>query len=129
MCMLSLLLGFGGSAWAIEPVDGVYQIGTAQDLADFAQVVNGTDVYANAVLTADIDLTEMGDVTIGGAGIAYSGVFDGAYHTITINRTAEGEYNALFRLLAGTVKNLNVAGTIVSNGKYASGLEIGRAHV
>lgn len=86
MCLLSLLLGFGGSAWAIEPVDGVYQIGTAQDLADFAQVVNGTDVYANAVLTADIDLTEMGDVTIGGAGIAYSGVFDGAYHTITINR-------------------------------------------
>ena len=46
MCLLSLLLGFGGSAWAIEPVDGVYQIGTAQDLADFAQVVNGTDVYA-----------------------------------------------------------------------------------
>ena len=122
MCLLSLLLGFGGSAWAIEPVDGVYQIGTAQDLADFAQVVNGTDVYANAVLTADIDLTEMGDVTIGGAGIAYSGVFDGAYHTITINRTAEGEYNALFRLLAGTVKNLNVAGTIVSNAKYASGI-------
>lgn len=121
MCMLSLAFGLGSSAWAIEPVDGVYQIGTAQDLADFAQVVNETDASANALLTADIDLTAMGDVAIG-TNTAYTGTFDGAYHTVTINRTAEGEYSALFRLLAGTVKNLNVAGTIVSTGKYASGI-------
>lgn len=125
MCMLTLALGFSSSAWAIEEVDGVYQIGSAQDMAEFAQVVNELNANVNAVLTADIDLTEMGDVTIG-TKIPFTGTFDGAFHTITINRTAEGEYNALFRQLAGTIKNLNVAGTIVSNAKYAAGM-VGQA--
>ena len=43
------------NAMAIEPVDGVYQIGSAQDWAEFCTLHNeGTDQRLNAVLTADI---------------------------------------------------------------------------
>ena len=55
LCMLVCM--FSSATWALDQVGGVYQIGTGQDLADFAALVNGGDVTANAVLTADIDYT------------------------------------------------------------------------
>ena len=51
------LAGGSAQAWD-EPaqVDGVYQIGSAQDWADFCSLHNnGGDQKLNAVLTADID--------------------------------------------------------------------------
>ena len=42
-------------------IDGktYYEIGTADDLAILAQIVNGGEFEANAVLTADIDLSKI----------------------------------------------------------------------
>ena len=59
LCMLVYM--FSSATWALDQVGGVYQIGTGQDLADFAALVNGGDVTANAVLTADIDYTGIFD--------------------------------------------------------------------
>ena len=52
------------SAFAIEPVDGVYQIGSAQDFKEFADLVNadGRQHQFHAVVTADFTvdgLTEL----------------------------------------------------------------------
>ena len=51
--MLTLIVSM--SAWALEPVDGIYQIGSAADLNEFAELVNSGATEINAVLTADID--------------------------------------------------------------------------
>ncbi len=111
----------GYNAKAIEPVDGVYHIGTVQDFVDFVTVVNDADPGANALVTADIDLSEVGEICLG-ANTAYAGCFDGGFHTITINRNSESAYCALFQTLSGTVQNLNVAGYIKTLGQYASGI-------
>ena len=55
MCLMAIMMVFSMSAYALDKKDGVYQIGTADDLEEFAALVNGGEVYANAVLTADID--------------------------------------------------------------------------
>ena len=52
LCCLSTI-----SAYALEPVNGVYQIGSADNLLEFAQIVNAGESDAKAVLTADIDLS------------------------------------------------------------------------
>ncbi|MBR0543147.1 MAG: hypothetical protein IIW98_01650, partial [Bacteroidaceae bacterium] len=44
-------------SWALIQENGVYKISTAQDLVDFATLVNGGTGNANAVLTTDIDMT------------------------------------------------------------------------
>ena len=81
-------LFMGGHAYALEQNEaGVYQIGTTQDLVDFAALVNdetdGVDnSAASAVLTADIDLTDVTWTPIGNGARRYKGTFDGQYHTI-----------------------------------------------
>ena len=50
-CMVSL------TAWALEPVDGVYQLATAEDMAEFAALIDEGTQEVKAVLTADIDLS------------------------------------------------------------------------
>ena len=81
-------LFMGGHAYALEQNEaGVYQIGTTQDLVDFAALVNDeTDGVDNsaacAVLTADIDLTDVTWTPIGNGARRYKGTFDGQYHSI-----------------------------------------------
>lgn len=81
-------LFLGGHAYALEQNEaGVYQIGTTQDLVDFAALVNDeTDGVDNsaacAVLTADIDLTDVTWTPIGNGARRYKGTFDGQYHSI-----------------------------------------------
>ena len=113
---LAMLTAFSTSALAIDQVNGVYQIGTADDYVAFAQIVNGGTRNANAVLTANIDLGAT--TTQIGIGGDYVGVFNGAGHTITIDlpdRT-DGEGPALFRGVgtSGIVQNLKVQGTITT---------------
>ncbi|MCR4592621.1 MAG: hypothetical protein K5672_05640, partial [Bacteroidaceae bacterium] len=80
---VAILMAMGMSAYALEKVNGVYQIGTAEDFSAFAELVNGGQRNANAVLTADIDLgATTVQIAIGGD---YAGVFNGAGHTITVN--------------------------------------------
>ena len=114
--LLAMLMTFSTSAYALEKTDGVYQIGTADDFVAFAQVVNGGDRTANAILTANIDLGST--TTQIGVGGDYQGLFDGKGYSITIalpDRT-DGEGPALFRGIGnrGIVQNLKVQGTITT---------------
>ena len=83
--VLSLLPLAAVPAGALEPVDGIYQIGSADDLKAFRDLVNGGETTANAVLTADIDLENAAWTPIGGGtyGKSFDGVFDGQGHSIT----------------------------------------------
>ena len=126
LCMAALLSVVSTAAWALSEVGGVYQIGTAEDLKAFAELVNGGNPFANAVLTADID--KGADLTmIGRDGLDYQGCFDGQGHTITIsaiNNTSQG--TAIFRNVGvkALIQNLKVQGTILTNQKLAAGIAV-----
>ena len=124
LSLLVLALWTGGNAWALEQdSNGVYQIGTAQDLAEFANLVNSARQYGiNAVLTADIDFTANSEM-IGVEGKPYNGTFDGQGHKVTIAYNTTANETALFRRTNGaTIKNLAVAGTITTTGQFAGGI-------
>lgn len=70
------------TAYGIEKQDGTYLIATAQDLCDFALLVNGGKPDAAARLTADIDMTGLDYVPIGTSAVPYQGRFDGQGFTI-----------------------------------------------
>ena len=112
------------SAWAIEPVDGVYQIATAQDWTEFCTLHNdGTDQRLNAVLTADVTVEGNTMVGINGSGKPFRGTFDGQGHTLTVKYELNEERVAPFRRINGaTIKNLVVRGTITTTSKLAAGL-------
>ena len=123
LCLTALLSVVSTSAWALSQVDGVYQIGSAADLKAFAELVNSTEPYANAILTADIDKgTET--YRIGRDGQDYQGVFDGNGHTITYDMTFTENGAGLFRNLGthALVQNLKVQGTIKTNSSFAGGI-------
>lgn len=98
------------NAWALDEVDGCYQIGTAQDLVDFATLVNEGKPEAQAVLTADIDLTGVEWTNIS----VYRGVFDGQGHSITnFNYTTTGDNQGFFgQIMGATLQNFSIAGTL-----------------
>lgn len=124
LCLMTIMMVFSMSAYALDKKDGVYQIGTADDLKAFAELVNGDDPYANAVLIANID-KGMDATMIGRSGQDYQGIFDGQGHTITINLfSTENEGTAIFRNVGvhGVVQNLKVQGTITTNQKLAAGI-------
>lgn len=121
----------GSSAWAIEPVDGVYKIGSAAELKEFALLVQEGNVAINAELTADIVYTGENFERIGykeGDGFvdtSYKGTFDGKGHTITLDiETDESNGGTLFHQIGdgGVVKNLVTAGVIKSSAQNAAGV-------
>lgn len=91
--------------WALSQENGVYKISTAQDLVDFATLVNGGTGNANAVLTTDIDMTGITSWTpIGQDGKDYKGHFDGQRHRIknlTVNNYSKYNNQALFGQAVG----------------------------
>ncbi len=119
------LTGFCNCGYAQPPelVGGVYQIANEGNLVGFAELVNGGQKTANAVLTADIDMKNVtGWVPIGNITnfnhststlpeTGYGGVFDGQGHTIK-NLTLKGDVtyvtSGIFGTVSGTVKNLGV---------------------
>ena len=103
--------------------DGVYQIATAEELWDFAELVNGGKTDASAILTADIDLNNQLWDPIGNSSRPYRGTFNGNGHTIsglTINDST-ADYQGLFGYVSGTVKNLTVSGTVIGR-MYVGGI-------
>ena len=129
-----------GESEGLKPAaDGTYLIYTAENLKEFAAIVNGTDGTstdsdANAKLMNDIVLNEKikvddnGAVTnqeklsewipIGTSSInSYKGTFDGNGKTISglyIKSTAD--YQGLFgRVNGGTVKDLSVSGSVTAD--------------
>ena len=115
-CILMLIpmLFVGVASHAISQKDGVYQIGTPEEMLEFVNVVNAGETTASAQLTADVVVTFPDNVIIGMDGKDYKGTFDGQGHrlTVTIHRTGDG--GGLFANIAaeGKVCNLIVDGTI-----------------
>ena len=124
-------------------IGGVYQISTAQGLKAFADLVNGSMLHraANAVLVADIDMTDVDDfqpigltTQSGTNDAAYQGVFDGQGYKISnlsIETDASDAYQTgLFgRVFAAIVRNVqleNVTITTKSGTAAAAGALIGR---
>ena len=118
---------------ALTKVNGVYQIGTAEDLCNFAILSTAANSDISAQLTADIDYT---GYTFLGSNVGehfqyiglngYCGTFDGNGHTITvdINNPDSWAVAALFRELGkgGVIKNLRVAGHVESVSKFSAGI-------
>ena len=103
-----------------EKVDGVYQIGTAEELAWLsAKIDTGTQVDMSVVLTADIDMGNKNFMPIA-EGREYIGVFDGQNHVVynvLVETDSFGAYGGLFGVIAedSTVKNLGVESITVKN--------------
>ena len=103
---------------APDLVDGYYQIGTPEQLVWFSHLTNYENSSANAVLTADIDMTGINFTPIGmhydedsPEGIAgdYRGTFDGQGHIIKnlyVKRTDKCEAGFIGRTTDAVIKNL-----------------------
>ena len=129
----------GIQAWAqslsTTEIDGTtyYEIGNATELVTFATVVNDGEYSANALLTADIDMTDA-DISvfpIGGAdnSTRYIGTFDGQGHKISnfklVNPDAPNNYG-MFNTYTGVVlKNFWLDPTCEIEGTHTVSL-IGR---
>ena len=109
--MLVAAMGWlaGTQAFALDKVDGAYQIANADQLVEFATIVNNGENDANGVLTSDIDMTGVAWTPIGNNENHYKGVFDGQYHTIDhLKYESPEERIGIFGVVDGgcVVKNL-----------------------
>lgn len=117
--------------------DGVYQIGTAEELAWFAGLINGTlddveqNMEASAVLTGDIDLNNQAWTPIGNMKNSniFKGKFDGKEYAISgLNvpgntYSTNNMYTGLFGNACGaTISNLTIKGKITAKGSFVGGI-------
>lgn len=128
---LSFALTYAGEGWdgttKTEPKteNGVYQIGTAAELAWFADAVNGGQKAINGKLTANINLNGKAWTTFGkydyndAANSGFAGTLDGDRHIVSGLKSTEGLVSCLSSV--GTVKNLTVIGT-VSGSSHVGGI-------
>ena len=117
-----------GSGTAASP----YKIGTAAQLAWFADAVNSGSRSACAVLTADIDLNgqEWTPIANGGVNNGYTGTFDGqghVIHGICVTTGVSSRPQGLFGIIArtGTVRNVKAAGRVLVRQSSGAGLIAG----
>ena len=101
--------------------NGVLQLGTADDLLNYAKVINDGTVasetsFIDAVLTDDIDLDGAEWTPIGNADATFKGTFDGQGHEITgfagETDPAVGKYGLFGFTEGATIKNFSIAGTL-----------------
>jgi len=117
-----------GSGTAASP----YKIGTAAQLAWFANAVNNGSRSACAVLTADIDLNgqKWTPIANGGVNNGYTGTFDGQgyiIHGICVTTGVSSRPQGLFGIIArtGTVRNVKAAGRVLVRQSSGAGLIAG----
>lgn len=129
---LSFTLTYAGEGWdgttktaPTKGENGVYQIGTAAELAWFADAVQNGQTVISAKLTANINLngkawTAFGkyDYKLEGKS-GFAGTLDGDRHIVSGLKSTEGLVSCLSS--AGTVKNLTVIGT-VSGSSHVGGI-------
>jgi hypothetical protein len=119
--------GWDGSTTS-EPElsDGVYLIDNGEEMAWFANQVNGGNYNISGALTSDIDLCGYDWTPIGGSksATAFQGNFDGQGHTVSglyINNSTS-TYQGLF----GYIKTSNISGITVegevSGKQYVAGI-------
>ena len=123
---LSFTLTYAGEGWdgtaktaPTQDKNGVYQIGTAAELAWFADAVNGGQKAINGKLTANINLNGKPWTAIGTSSNKFAGTLDGDSHTVSglvttglVGELAEG----------GVVENLRVNCAIVSTSSLLGGV-------
>jgi len=104
------------------------EIATAADWAAFASRVNNGETALNAVMTADVTLTQDSPRVGDDSSHAYAGTFDGNGRTLTLSWSETGvEFLAPFAFVSGaTITDLHTAGAIRTDRLHASGL-VGRA--
>ncbi len=136
LLFLTFAFLFGGKSFAAysgtpktpSKVDGCYQIGSAEELYGFAEMVNDTtsgftqDSNTCVKLTADIVVNEkvlIGDSLNKNDSLipwtpinVFYGTFDGQGHTISGLYGTNQSYDMGFflRLISATIKNLNYSG-------------------
>ena len=127
-------LNINGAAVSTSPFevdsDGNRLIQSAEDLINFSTYVTSGHTYEGLTfkLTANIDMTGKGFTPIGNEGgyesASFKGTFDGAGYTISGLNISDSECNyvGLFRLNFGTIKNLNVSGTVTGTNNTVGGL-------
>ena len=139
---------FCGKSMLQEPAqsDGIYQISNRAELYWFAGLVNGTlsgveqNIYANAVLTADIIINENvleddGNLTANTEDLlvwnpigknydrTFRGTFDGQGHTVSgIYINSENDSQGLFGYNSGTIKNAGVTESYIKGGYVVGGV-------
>lgn len=107
--------------------DGYYNVGDKYQLRWFIRYVNEENKpNSNIKLTADIDFSEItrsDSLMLGTLTMAYTGIFDGQGHVITVDYDTHHDYTALIANLGETkILNLAVDGKIKTNRKYAGGI-------
>ena len=140
------------SAWYGDGTATEYTIRTAEELAHFAQLVNGeakdstgstvaAQTFSGKVITLarDIDLSAVCHPADEESGIAevswtpignadtklFKGEFDGCNYTINNLYVTQGNRVGLFGCVNGTIKNITLFGTISVNGVAYTGGVIG----
>lgn len=124
-----------GSATTPTKSGDTYQIDSAEDFIGFANLVNGGESHANALLLIGIDLNNTAFTPIGDYDDPYIGTFDGNGHTIK-NATITGNENQIlaglfgcvsegfvlsdFKTHVGHIKNLVLDNIDVTNSSEAS---------
>lgn len=109
---ITVTLTYAGAGWdgttktAPKTENGVYQIGTAAELAWFADAVNGGQTTISGKLTANINLNGKTWTAIGTDSNKFAGTLDGDSHTVS---GLAGTGGLVYYLSAnGTVKSLCV---------------------
>ena len=120
----------------LAAVDGVYQLASVKDVILFQMLVNEGNDKADAVLTADIDFSELmadGEEEFvwtpigkwGNNSAAYRGHFDGQGHTISnLNTSSNQNFFGLFGVLSNgaVVENFTIYGNINASVQYVGGV-------
>lgn len=122
-----LIIGVGHVNAQLAQVDGVYQIGTADELIEFAGIVKDGQGASNAVLIADIDMTGKSWTPIGQDQKDYKGHFDGQGHRIKNLKINNPGYNnqALFGQAVGgaVIENIIIDSSCeIKGNNYAAGI-------
>lgn len=129
---ITVTLTYAGAGWdgtaktaPTQDKNGVYQIGTAAELAWFADAVNKGDTTISGKLTANINLNGKPWTAFGkydyndAANSGFAGTLDGDRHIVSGLKSTEGLVSCLSSV--GTVKNLTVIGT-VSGSSHVGGI-------
>lgn len=122
---IKVTLTYAGAGWdgttktAPKTENGVYQIGTAAELAWFADAVNNGQTTISGKLTANINLNGKPWTAIGTSNNKFAGTLDGDNYTVSglvttglVGELAEG----------GVVENLRVNCAIVSTSSLLGGV-------
>ena len=122
---ITVTLTYAGAGWdgttktAPKTENGVYQIGTAAELAWFADAVNNGQTTISGKLTASINLNGKPWTAIGTSSNKFAGTLDGDNYTVSglvttglVGELAEG----------GVVENLRVNCAIVSTSSLLGGV-------